>query len=63
MFRTAGYVFLVLAIGSLAIAWSGRSVSHTPRQAGNFVPESQYSGPTLPAQEVNDMTFVYTNER
>ena len=62
MFKTVGYVFLVLAIGSLAIAWSGRTVTHTPGRTGSIVPEAQYGGQTLPAQQMNDMTFVFSNE-
>ena len=62
MLRTVGYVFLVLAIGSLAIAWSGRTVTHTPGPTGSMVPEAQYSGQPLPVQHVNDMTFVFSNE-
>ena len=62
MFRTAGYVFLVLAIGSLAIAWSGRTATHTPGRTGSIVPEAQYGGQPLPVQLVNDMSFVFSNE-
>ena len=64
MFRTVGYVFLVLAIGSLAIAWSGQTVPQTPPgHTGSIVPEAQYSGQPLPLQHMNDMTFVYSHEQ
>jgi hypothetical protein len=63
MFRTVGYVFLVLAIGSLAIAWSGRTVTHTPGHTGSIVPEAQYGGLPLPTQQMNDMTFVFSDEQ
>jgi hypothetical protein len=62
MFKTVGYVFLVLAIGSLAIAWSGRTVTSTPGPTGSFVPEEQYNGQPLPVQLVNDMSFVFSHE-
>jgi hypothetical protein len=62
MFKTVGYVFLVLAIGSLAIAWSGRTVTSTPGPTGSFVPEEQYNGQALPVQLVNDMSFVFSHE-
>jgi hypothetical protein len=63
MLRTVGYVFLVLAIGGLAIAWSGRTVSHGPSQTAAFIPEMQYGGQPLPVQKVNDMSFVFQDEK
>jgi hypothetical protein len=62
MLRTAGYVFLVLAIGGLAIAWSARTVPQGPSPMAAFVPEMQYSGQPLSVQKVNDMSFIYHQE-
>ena len=60
MFRTVGYVFLVLLIGTFAIAWSQK----TTKRAETLAPDSYHlSAQPLPVQEVNDMTFIYTNEK
>ena len=64
MLKTAGYVFTVCAIGTLAIAWS-----HTQRpqqQAAPFAetisPESLTVGHgPLPESKFNDMSFVFTD--
>ena len=63
MFRTIGYVFLVLLIGTFAIAWSQQG-SQTVNRAETLAPEILHqSAGSLPVQEVNDMTFIYTNEK
>jgi hypothetical protein len=61
MFRTIGYAFLVIVIGTLAIAWSYRS----DRVAGNpqvtIAPNDLLlkAGP-LPTDDIDDKTFVYS---
>jgi hypothetical protein len=62
MFRTVGYVFLVLLIGTFAIAWSHHQGA--VNRAETLAPDSMHlTAQPLPAQEVNDMTFIYTNEK
>ena len=62
MYRTVGYVFLVLLIGTFAIAWSHRE--NTAKRAETLTPDTMHlTAQPLPAQEVNDMTFIYTNEK
>ena len=63
MFRTIGYVFTVIAIGAVAIAWShGPQTQNGPR-AETLAPDSYHlKAGTLPVQKVNDLTFVFTNE-
>ena len=63
MFRTAGYVFLVLLVGTFAIAWSQQG-SKTINRAETLTPDTMHlSAKPLPVQEVDDMTFIYTNEK
>jgi hypothetical protein len=60
MFRTAGYVFLVLLVGTFAIAWSQGPREQSRTHAETLTPDSYHlKAGTLPAQGVNDMTFVY----
>ena len=62
MFRTIGYVFLVLLIGTFAIAWSHQQ--QESRRAETLTPDTMHQrAGSLPVQEVNDMTFIYTNEK
>ncbi len=64
MFRTVGYVFVVLLIGTFAIAWSNHGQQKTENRAETLAPDSFHlSAKYLPVQEVNDMTFIYTNEK
>src|SRR5437868_8925390 len=61
MFRTIGYVFLVLLIGTFAIAWSHQKNAH---RAETLSPDTMHlSAGTLPVQQVDDMTLIYTNEK
>jgi hypothetical protein len=63
MFRTVGYVFLVLLIGTFAIAWSQQG-SQTVNRAETLAPDTMHlSAKALAVQEVDDMTFIYTNEK
>ena len=63
MFRTIGYVFLVLLVGTFAIAWSQQG-SKTINRAETLTPDTMHlSAKPLPVQEVDDMTFIYTNEK
>ena len=64
MYRTIGYVFLVLLIGTFAIAWSHQGPQKAANRAETLAPETLHqSAGSLPVQEVNDMTFIYTNEK
>jgi hypothetical protein len=64
MFRTIGYVFLVLLIGTFAIAWSHQGLQNTANPAETLTPDTMHlSAGSLPAEQVNDMTFIYTNEK
>ena len=64
MFRTIGYVFLVLLIGTFAIAWSHQGPEKAANRAETLAPDTMHlSAKPLPVQEVNDMTFIYTNEK
>ena len=61
MYRTIGYIFLVLLIGTFAIAWSGHE--NTAKRAETLVPDTMHlTAQPIPVQDVNDMTFIYTNE-
>ena len=63
MFRTIGYVFLVLLVGTFAIAWSQQG-SKTINRAETLTPDTMHlSAKPLPVQEVDDLTFIYTNEK
>ena len=63
MFRAVGYVFMVLAIGTVAIAWSDGPQTQTGPRSETLTPDSYHlkAGP-LSVQTVSDMTFVFTNE-
>jgi hypothetical protein len=64
MFRTIGYVFLVLLVGTFAIAWSQQGSQNTASRAETLAPDTMHlSAKALAVQEVNDMTFIYTNEK
>ena len=61
MFRTIGYVFLVLLIGTFAIAWSQQG-SQTVNRAETLAPDTMHlNAKPLAVQDVDDMTFIYTN--
>ena len=63
MFRTIGYVFLVLLVGTFAIAWSQQG-SQTVNRAETLAPDTMHlNAKALAVQEVDDMTFIYTNEK
>ena len=63
MFRAIGYVFLVLLVGTLAIAWSQQGLERAS-PAETLTPDTMHlSAKPLPVQEVNDMTLIYTNEK
>jgi hypothetical protein len=62
MFRTVGYVFVVLLIGTFAIAWSHHE--NAAKRPETLAPETMHlTAQPLPVQDVNDMTFIYTNEK
>jgi hypothetical protein len=60
MLRTIGYVFVVLLIGTFAIAWSHQKSEKAATLAPNTLHVNTQS---LPVQDVNDMTFIYTHEK
>jgi hypothetical protein len=60
MLRTIGYVFLVVTIGSVAIAWKGHE---TRTRALTLAPlEMQANTASLPTHEFTDRTFVFASE-
>lgn len=61
MFRTIGYAFLVIVIGTLAIAWSYRSDRVVGNPTATINPNEMQSkvGP-LPADDFDDRTFVFS---
>jgi hypothetical protein len=62
MFRTLGYVSLVLLIGTFAIAWSHHQ--QTGGRAETLTPDTMHQrAGSLPVQQVHDMTFIYTHEK
>ena len=60
MLRTVGYVFLVLLIGTFAIAWSHKGSQKTATlETTTLAPDTYHlSARLLPVQEANDMSFV-----
>ena len=61
MFRAIGYVFLVLLIGTFAIAWTNDT--QPVNRAETLAPDTMHpSAGVLPVQKVNDMTFIYAGE-
>jgi hypothetical protein len=63
MFKTAGTIFAVLAIGTVAIAWSQKGNHQQPaRYVETISPEKLLpgSGP-LSEQQFNDRSFVFTD--
>ena len=62
MLRTVGYVFLVLLIGTFAIAWSQHEGA--VKRVETLAPDTMHlTAQPIPAQEANDMTFIYANEK
>ena len=63
MFRAIGYVFMVLAIGTIAIAWSDGPQKQTGPRSETLTPDRYHlKAGSLPVQTVSDMTFVFANE-
>jgi hypothetical protein len=63
MFKKAGYVFAVCAIGILAIGWSQTKSPQQPIQLGQTISPERLTaahGP-LPESKFNDMSFVFTD--
>jgi hypothetical protein len=64
MLRAIGYVFLVLLIGTFAIAWTSHEQQKTANRVETLAPDNFHlSAKPVPVPEVNDMTFIYTNEK
>jgi hypothetical protein len=60
MYKTVGTVFLVLAIGTVAIAWSQRPAQKGATSSLTISPyELQLGAKPLPVQEFTDLTFVF----
>ena len=62
MFRTVGMLFLVLAIGTVAMAWSHGPAHQGVTSSLTINPyEVQQKAKPLAAQEFTDQSFVFTN--
>ena len=60
MFKTVGHVFLVLAIGTVAIAWSHAPTHNGAISSSTISPyELQLSAPVLPVSDYTDLTFIF----
>lgn len=63
MLRTIGYAFAILAIGTVAIAWTNGAGPNSGSQASTFSPERlQVSTGSLPQLQFTDLTFIYASE-
>jgi hypothetical protein len=63
MFRAIGYLFLVLLIGTFAIAWTNHEQQKTANRVETLAPDNMHlSAGVLPVHNVNDMTFIYAGE-
>ena len=62
MFRAIGYVFVVLLLGTFAIAWSNPGQQKTENRSETLAPDNFHLNAKFTVQEVNDMTFIFTNE-
>jgi len=61
MFRTIAYAFLIIVIGTLAIAWSYRSERVVGNPPVTIAPnELQSKAGPLPTDDFDDKTFVYS---
>ena len=63
MFKTAGTIFAVIAIGTVAIAWT-QTHSSAPQpgpHAETITPEKILTGGPLPEQQFTDLSFIYTD--
>jgi len=62
MCKTAACLFVVLFIGGIAIAWRPHHPLVAPGSSVGLNPSELQVSAALPAQEMNDMTFVFTSE-
>lgn len=62
MLKTAGTIFAVLAIGTVAIAWSHREAPQPVQRAETVTPEKLLPGGPLPEQQFPDLSFVYAED-
>ena len=61
MWKKIGFAFLVIAVGTLAIAWSHRSGPTVDATSAGIDPaELQRNTGPLPDQQIDDRTFVYS---
>jgi hypothetical protein len=58
MIKTATYVFAVLAVGTVAIAWSQQKPGPKPVQQVETINPEQLGRGNLPELKFNDMSFV-----
>ena len=64
MLKTAGFAFAVIAVGTVAIAWS-QSNNRAPQpgpHAETIAPEKLLTGGPLPEQQFTDLSFVYAED-
>ena len=63
MLKTAGSIFAVIAIGTVAIAWSQnhKPAAQPDLRAETIAPEKLLPGGPLPEQQFTDLSFVYTD--
>jgi hypothetical protein len=64
MFKTTGTIFAVIAIGTVAIAWSHhqKPAPQPGPHAETLTPETLLTGGPLPEQQFKDLTFVYADD-
>ena len=64
MYRTIGYVFVVLLIGTVAIAWSHQETQKTADRVEMPAPNTLHLGAQPPPMlEADDIPLIYTNEK
>jgi hypothetical protein len=58
MIKNATYVFAVLAVGTVAIAWSQQKTVIQPLERVETINPGQFGRSNLPELKFNDMSFV-----
>jgi hypothetical protein len=58
MIKNATYVFAVLAVGTVAIAWSQQKPVIEPLERAETINPGQFNRGNLPELKFNDMSFV-----
>ena len=63
MLKTAGYICAVLAVGTVAIAWSHHGQHQPIQRAETIAPEKLLPGGSpLPDLQFRDLSFVYVDD-